>query len=103
MIYIGYRDAGDYFTIANSTDYGSTWIETNTTYKDDYNSAALISMKKGMNAWDQVNNTYGADTVFRDGSFDLYYDRAPKSVNHRKGVWYLYQELEATDPFSSTS
>jgi hypothetical protein len=27
--------------------------------------------------------------------FDLYYDRAPKSVDHRKGAWYLYQELES--------
>ena len=25
--------------------------------------------------------------------FDIYYDRAPKSVNHRKGAWYLYREL----------
>ena len=27
--------------------------------------------------------------------FDLYYDRAPKNVDHRKGAWYLYQELES--------
>ncbi len=26
--------------------------------------------------------------------FDLYYDRAPKSVEHRKGAWILFQELE---------
>lgn len=25
--------------------------------------------------------------------FDIYYDRAPKSANHRKGEWFLYQEL----------
>jgi len=25
--------------------------------------------------------------------FDLYYDRAPKNVNHRKGEWRLFQEL----------
>ena len=27
--------------------------------------------------------------------FDLYYDRAPRDVHHRKGVWLLYQELQA--------
>ncbi len=26
--------------------------------------------------------------------FDLYYDRAPKSIDQRKGQWFLYRELE---------
>ena len=30
--------------------------------------------------------------------FDLYYDRAPKSVDQRKGAWFLFQELESIDP-----
>lgn len=25
--------------------------------------------------------------------FDLYYDRAPKDASHRKGQWFLFQEL----------
>ena len=25
--------------------------------------------------------------------FDLYYDRAPKDVDRRKGAWFLYREL----------
>ena len=25
--------------------------------------------------------------------FDIYYDRAPKDVDRRKGEWYLFQEL----------
>jgi hypothetical protein len=29
--------------------------------------------------------------------FDLYYDRAPKSVEHRKGSWTLYRELSVGD------
>jgi hypothetical protein len=29
--------------------------------------------------------------------FDIYYDRAPKDVNHRKGAWYLFQELDPAD------
>jgi len=27
--------------------------------------------------------------------FDLYYDRAPKGVNERKGAWFLYREMSA--------
>jgi hypothetical protein len=27
--------------------------------------------------------------------FDLYYDRAPKGSDHRKGKWFLFQELSA--------
>ena len=26
--------------------------------------------------------------------FDLYFDRAPKNVDHRKGAWFLDKELE---------
>ena len=29
--------------------------------------------------------------------FDLYYDRAPKDVDHRKGAWFIYQELGIDD------
>ena len=29
--------------------------------------------------------------------FDLYYDRAPKDVDRRKGNWFLYQELVVGD------
>ena len=28
--------------------------------------------------------------------FDLYYDRAPKSANDRKGAWFLYREMSAS-------
>lgn len=27
--------------------------------------------------------------------FDLYYDRAPKDAQHRKGEWFLYREMSA--------
>jgi hypothetical protein len=29
--------------------------------------------------------------------FDLYYDRAPKSVDDRKGNWFLYREMAPAD------
>jgi hypothetical protein len=27
--------------------------------------------------------------------FDIYYDRAPKDANRRKGDWFLYREMQA--------
>jgi len=30
--------------------------------------------------------------------FDIYYDRAMKSVDERKGQWFLYRELSAATP-----
>jgi hypothetical protein len=29
--------------------------------------------------------------------FDLYYDRAPKNVDERKGAWFLYREMSETE------
>ena len=29
--------------------------------------------------------------------FDLYYDRAPKSADDRKGAWFLYREMYVTE------
>jgi hypothetical protein len=29
--------------------------------------------------------------------FDVYYDRAPKDIDNRKGAWFLYQELGSSD------
>jgi hypothetical protein len=29
--------------------------------------------------------------------FDIYYDRAPKDINHRKGAWFLDKELTYVD------
>ena len=29
--------------------------------------------------------------------FELYYDRAPKSADDRKGGWFLYREMAASD------
>ena len=30
--------------------------------------------------------------------FDLYYDRAMKNVDNRKGQWFLYRELSESTP-----
>ncbi len=32
--------------------------------------------------------------------FDIYYDRAPKGSDERKGGWFVYRELMGTDTFS---
>ena len=34
--------------------------------------------------------------------FDLYYDRAPKHADDRKGSWFLFREMAATDRGSPT-
>jgi hypothetical protein len=33
--------------------------------------------------------------------FDIYYDRAPKGSDERKGVWFLYQELDPSSVISN--
>jgi hypothetical protein len=35
--------------------------------------------------------------TLRGQVFDLYYDRAPKSVGDRKGAWFLYREMVDTE------
>ena len=30
--------------------------------------------------------------------FDLYYDRAPRDIDHRKGGWFIFRELIENDP-----
>ena len=35
--------------------------------------------------------------------FDIYYDRSPKDVNHRKGEWFLFRELAGSTIENDTS
>ena len=35
--------------------------------------------------------------------FEIYFDRAMKSVDDRKGQWYLFQELKKVENFDGTS
>lgn len=30
--------------------------------------------------------------------FEIYFDRSPKSIEHRKGAWFLFQELKRVSP-----
>lgn len=43
-------------------------------------------------SWGVGQNYYRVRTG-DDRFFDLYYDRAPKDADRRKGGWFLYQEL----------
>jgi hypothetical protein len=43
-----------------------------------------------------VGRDYFRVRVEGDRIFDLYFDRAPKDVDRRKGGWFLYRELEET-------
>jgi hypothetical protein len=44
-----------------------------------------------------VGQDYYRVRTSNDRIFDLYYDRAPKSVDDRKGAWFLDKELKARD------
>jgi len=51
---------------------------------------------EGHGSWG-VGQFYYRIRTNRDRFFDLYYDRAPKGVDRRKGGWFLYQELALGD------
>jgi hypothetical protein len=53
---------------------------------------AAIAEQRG--SWGVGRDYFRVLTV--DGRvFELYYDRAPKDVNRRKGAWFLFRELDA--------
>ncbi len=50
----------------------------------------LVAEQRG--SWG-VGRTYFKVRVEDGRIFELYYDRAPKGTDHRKGTWFLYREL----------
>ncbi|MBM3125086.1 MAG: hypothetical protein FJZ87_08405 [Chloroflexi bacterium] len=52
--------------------------------------AAVASTRGSLN----VGRFYFRVRVEDGRVFDLYYDRAMKNVNERKGQWFIYRELE---------
>jgi len=54
--------------------------------------AAVASTRGSLN----VGRFYFRVRVDTGQVFDIYFDRAMKSVDERKGLWYLYRELSAT-------
>jgi hypothetical protein len=40
-----------------------------------------------------VGQDYYRIRTEQDQIFEIYYDRAPRNVNHRRGAWFLYREL----------
>lgn len=53
---------------------------------------AAIAEKRG--SWGVGRDYYRVRTA-GGRIFELYYDRAPKDVDRRKGAWFLYRELPA--------
>ena len=41
-----------------------------------------------------VGQDYYRIKTENDRIYEIYYDRAPKSVEHRKGQWFIYRELK---------
>ena len=52
--------------------------------------AATASMR---GSWGVGQDYYRVDTD-QGRLFDIYYDRAPKNVDKRKGNWFIFQELQ---------
>lgn len=51
---------------------------------------AAVAAKRG--SWG-VGRAYFRVSTSGDRVFDLYYDRAPKGADQRKGSWHVYREL----------
>jgi len=54
--------------------------------------AAVASNRGSLN----VGRFYFRVRVNTDQIFDIYYDRAMKSLDERKGQWFIYRELQST-------
>jgi hypothetical protein len=59
---------------------------------------STVAMQHG--SWG-VGLYYFRVTTDHNRIFDLYYDRAPKDADHRKGEWFLFQELASTEQAAS--
>jgi hypothetical protein len=55
-------------------------------------TAAHLAVASSRGSWGVGRFTFCVRTE-DDRIFELYYDRAPKSVDDRKGSWMLYREL----------
>ncbi|MFQ5942368.1 MAG: DUF6504 family protein [Anaerolineales bacterium] len=55
---------------------------------------AAVAEKRG--SWG-VGRFYFRVRTLGEQVFDLYYDRAPKSVDDRKGAWFLYREMAESE------
>lgn len=56
--------------------------------------AAVAATRGSLN----VGRFYFRVRVDTDQIFDIYYDRAMKNVDERKGQWFVYRELSASTP-----
>ena len=55
---------------------------------------AAMAEKRG--SWG-VGRDYFRVRTSNDRLFEIYYDRAPKDADRRKGAWFLYRELPSGD------
>ncbi|MFN2189797.1 MAG: DUF6504 family protein [Candidatus Promineifilaceae bacterium] len=55
---------------------------------------ASVAQNRG--SWGVGRDYYRVRTA-EDRLFELYFDRAPKDADKRKGAWFLYRELGAAD------
>jgi len=58
--------------------------------------AEHAAVAAGRGSWG-VGRFYFRVRTLRGRVFDLYYDRAPKNADERKGAWFLYREMCETE------
>ena len=58
--------------------------------------AEHAAVAAGRGSWG-VGRYYFRVRTLRGRVFDLYYDRAPKNADDRKGAWFLYGEMSETE------
>jgi len=61
--------------------------------------AAVAATRGSLN----VGRYYFRVKVDTDQVFDIYYDRAMKNVDERKGQWFVYREMEKVDGRASNT
>ncbi len=75
----------------------SEWQDFNRSGRMEYNMRPANAAKaKRRGSWG-VGKFYFRVQTDSGRIFELYYDRAPKDVDDRKGAWILYREMNVDD------
>ena len=86
----GFQWADETFTIVELLMEWHDYQRKGRSARNMQSQHAAIARVRG--SWG-VGKFYFRVRTSTDRIFDIYYDRSPKDVDHRKGSWFLNQEL----------
>ena len=75
------------------TEVLSEWHDYERSGRMEKNMKPANTRKAGKRGSWGVGQDYYRIRTEQDRIFEIYYDRAPRNVNHRKGAWFIYREL----------